>query len=219
MPNMDVKKRTLLLGALLFLVFALAASRSARAQDNGIFRDGYDEPGSCFAGRATMTVVSWKYNGSGRRNIDVTQAENIWGRWDAGQTPTAFPWLNVFALLWALPRHNYVAAEFTIPEGTYPLQWGLLNHGATSGGPPMDVSISTQCGDFNPPEPFCSKRNVMPGENMIGYKLPAYPGIAFCSLTTSGPYYINLRVSDPNVDHPDCPGAACKFNIQNNHTP
>jgi hypothetical protein len=212
MNNMDVLKGTLLAGALAYSAFA-------NSESNGIFRNGYDPVGSCPQGRATMTVVSWKYNGSGRRNIDVTLADNIWGRWDAGQTPVTPPWLNVFALFWALPRHSYVAAEFTLPDNLPLNQWGLFGHGATSGGPPIDVTISDECGDFNPPELFCALRDIPPGQNAPAWKLPGYPGIALCTLEPGGTYYINIRVSDPNVVHPDCSGAACKINVQNNHTP
>jgi hypothetical protein len=219
MPNMDVKKRTLLLGALLFLVFALAASRSASAQDNGIFRNGYEVPGACPQGRITQTVVSWRYDGIGRKLTDVTVADNIWGRSTANAPPIQYPWLNYYAVFWAMPRHGYIAARFDVPPWTLPTQWGMFTHGETLPGPATDMAISDQCGDFNPPEDWCLREGTVVAQRMGTYKQPEAPLFAGCELPIGGSYYINIRLTDPNVVHGQCSGAACQHTIQNNHTP
>lgn len=200
-------------------VVGLAGIHGIANAGNGIMRNGFDPPGSCPQGRVASTVVSWRYDGIGRRLIVVTSGDDIWGRWNASAPAIGFPWENVFALLWALPRNGYVAAGLRVPIDLPPLSWGVLNHGATSGGPPIDVSISDWCGDFNPPEPWCSSFDVGTGATIIAWKMPAYPGPALCALVPDSAYYVNIRISDPDVIHDDCSNSACRINVQNNHTP
>lgn len=219
MPNMDVKKRTLLLGALLFLVFALAASRSASAQDNGIFRNGYEVPGACPQGRITQTVVSWRYDGIGRKSTNVTLADNIWGRSTANATPVPYPWMNFFAVFWAMPRHGYIAAEFDIAPWVPMWQYTLMTHGETIPGPATDMAISDQCGDFNPPGEWCARFGTLTGQRMGATKLPSAPIVAGCNLQPLGRYYINIRFTDPNAQDFYCGAVTCQTTVQNNHNP
>jgi hypothetical protein len=212
MNNMDVLKGTLLVGALAYSAFA-------SADPNGIFRNGYDPVGSCPQGRITQTVVSWRYDGIGRKVTDVTKAENIWGRSTATAIPVPYPWLNYYAIFWAMPRHGYIAAEFTVPPWTPSVQWGIFTHGESLPGPETDMAISTECGDFNPPEPFCLKTNTAVAQRMGQHKLPNAALVAGCELEVGGTYYINIRLTDPNVIHGQCSGAACQHTVQSNHTP
>jgi hypothetical protein len=202
-----------------WLPLALLPAFMAVQASNGIFRNGFELPGYCPSGRVTSTVVSWRYDGNGRRLMDVTNGDNVWGRWEATQPAIGFPWHNVFALFWALPRAGYVAAGLKTPTDLTLSAYGILNHGATSGGPPIDMAISDWCGDFNPPGAWCSASNVGTGQNIIAWKFPEFTGPALCELQPGMSYFLNLRVHDPAIVHDDCGGSACRLNIQNNRNP
>ena len=186
---------------------------------NGIMRDGFEPEGWCPAGRVTQTVVSWRYDGIGRRGTDVTLADNIWGRSTASGPSVGYPWLNYYAIFWAMPRHGYIAARFDVPPWALPTQWGMFTHGETLPGPATDMAISDRCGDFNPPEDWCLREGTVVAQRMGTYKQPEAPLFAGCELPIGGSYYINIRLTDPNVVHGQCSGAACQHTIQNNHTP
>jgi hypothetical protein len=183
---------------------------------NGIFRDGFDPPGSCPQGRITHTVVSWRYDGIGRRGTDVMHAENIWGRSTATGPSVGYPWLNFFAVFWALPRHGYVAAVFDIPSDIPPGQWGMFTHGETIPGPATDMAISDWCGDFNPPEPDCVRRNTGTGHRMGTHAVRPGGPIVACPLEASGSYYVNIRFTDPNAQDFYCGPQTCQTTVQHN---
>jgi hypothetical protein len=209
---------------ILAIALALAAgvlglASSATAQTNGIMRDAFEVPGYCPPGRVAHTTVSWRYDGIGRRAIDVTRAEALWGRWDAGQTPVDYPWLNVFAILWQFPRHGYLGAEFDIAPWVLSWQYNRMTHGETLPGPWTDISVSDWCGDFNPPDPWCMTDATYTGQSMGVYKLPEAPVFAGCTLQPLGTYYLNLRFTFPDVEHWDCGSSACTTTIQNNRNP
>lgn len=209
---MDVLKGALIAGALLCSPFA-------NSESNGIFRNGYEEPGACPQGRVTQTVVSWRYDGIGRKVTDVTSADNIWGRSTANAIPIPYPWLNYYVIFWAQPRHSYIAAQFTVPPWTPPIQSGLFTHGESLPGPATDMAISDQCGDFNPPEDWCLRTDTVIAQRMGAHKLPESSVFAACQLEVGGTYYVNIRLTDPNVVHGQCSGAACQHTVQSNHTP
>ena len=88
-------------------------------------------------------------------NVDVTQYANIWGR--SSRSSPIIPWPGVsHNVAMVLNRHLLIAAAFTVPtSGLVPTLNGLLTHSENHPGPALDVAISTQCGDFNPPSSQC----------------------------------------------------------------
>ena len=175
----------------------------------------------CPAGRQTVADVCYSYGPSNcANNTDVTKFENIWGR-TAGTDPTAvlFPGENVFAILKNMQKTGYISARFVAP--TTPNNfWGIFNHAATTSGPPLDMTISSTCGDFGVADFRCNVTNIPTGDNMLAWKLPGYPGPALCQLTPGATYYLNFRITNPPpATHNDCSGSTCKVNIQDNHTP
>lgn len=207
-------------GDLLLPVFVaivgLAGIHGIANAGNGIMRDGFEPEGWCPAGRVTHTVVSWRYDGIGRRGTDVTLAENIWGRSTASGPSVGYPWLNFFAVFWALPRHGYVAAAFDVPEDVAPTQWGMFTHGETLPGPATDMAISDWCGDFSPPEPECVRRATGTGQRMGTHRLPDAEILVACTLRPGERRYINVRISDPLVDDFYCGAQTCQTTVQHN---
>jgi hypothetical protein len=199
------------------LALFLCLAGSAHAQENPIYFDGYDKPGACPAGRIESTMVSWRYDGIGRRVIDATQAENIWGRAYAGGPTIGFPWMNVFAIFWSFPRNGYIAARFEVPMDTPSWAWGMFTHGETIPGPATDMAISPRCGDFNPPGQFCQARGTRIGQRMGTWGMPGFPGVS-CKLQPGQAYYLNIRLSDPTVEDYFCNTGACQTTVQHNHT-
>ncbi|HEU4663595.1 MAG TPA: hypothetical protein VFS55_06165 [Dokdonella sp.] len=182
-------------------------------------RDNFETADSCPIGRVENTVVAWRYDGAGRRTIDVTQAENLWGRIISDASPVPFPWLQSFAVLWSMPRDGYIAAAFDVPEAVDLATWGKFTHGETLPGPATDMAISRWCGDFNPPEPGCSFRGTTTGQAMSVYKrIGAIVNVA-CVVEPGETYYVNVRVTDPEVVNGQCTASTCRTTIQHNHTP
>lgn len=206
-----------LLTGLLGLALPSAAQAQTQPLANGIYFDGYDSQGDCPRGRIESTMMSWRYDGIGRRIVDVTQAENIWGRAHAGGATVPFPWMNVFAVFWSLPRHGYVAARFEVPMDMPAWAWGMFTHGETLPGPATDMAISPRCGDFNPSGLFCQMRSTGVGQRMGVWGMPGFPGVA-CKLVPGQTYYINIRLSDPEVEDYFCNAGACQTTVQHNHT-
>jgi len=200
------------------VVLGAAACPVAHA-DNGIMRDNFELAGSCPGGRVEQTVVAWRYDGAGRRTIDVTLADNLWGRGDSNGTPVAFPWMQSFIVLWGMPRDGYIAAAFDVPLGSNVLTWGKFTHGETLPGPPTDMAISEWCGDFNPPEPGCSFHGTSAGQSMSIYKRTGAAINVACVVEPGKFYYANIRITDPDVVNGSCNTQVCRTSIQNNHVP
>ena len=95
---------------MLLLLLLPCAAGAAHAETNAVFIDDFETAGACPPGRIRSTVMSWRYDGIGRTATDVTRAENIWGRSQAGMPTVPFPWLNYYAIFWSMPRNGYIAA-------------------------------------------------------------------------------------------------------------
>ena len=187
-------------------------------ETNGIHFDGFDQSGSCPTGRIGSTMMSWRYDGIGRVLTDVTRAENIWGRAYAGAPTVPFPWLNYYAIFWSFPRTGYVAAQFIVPTDLPAASWGMYTHGETIAGPATDMAISKRCGDFRPAEEYCHRYGTHAGQRMGLWQMPGGM-VAGCELEPGQTYYVNIRLTDPEVDHSLCNHLACQTTVQHNHTP
>jgi len=152
-------------------------------------------------------------------NVDVTKYENIWGRSGPGSPIVLFPGVshNVAILL---NRDLFVAAKFVVPtSGMTAGAAGFMTHAETNGGPPLTMSFSTQCGDFNPPSTQCIVRQTS-GFGIIGHwRLPTGTGNG-CVLTPGQQYYVNFKLTNPDaVDTTNCSRDYCVTSIITNITP
>jgi hypothetical protein len=177
-------------------------------------------PDVCPPGRASsMTLAVQSYTG-GRKLMDVTQADNLFGytAWTAPRL--TYPWKNDFTIF-DFPRTAglYVAAKFVVPMNSNPSQWGAFNNLETIPGPGIDFAISERCGDFTPASPYCSADDVYGGRALPRHKLPGYAGPALCKLTPGGTYYVNIRLDDPAAGGANCIAGLCRVGVQHNHNP
>ncbi len=167
-----------------------------------------------------MWLAVGSYTGGGRKIMDVTQADNLFGYYAWSGARLSYPWKNEYTVF-EFPRATgaYIAAKFTVPAGTPANQWGVFGNLETLPGPGIDVAISDRCGDFTPSALYCSADDVFGGRPILKDKLPGYPGVALCSLSPGATYYVNIRLDDPVAGGANCAGNVCKFGIQRNHTP
>lgn len=175
---------------------------------------------SCPAGRITSTVLSLRYDGFGRKVMDVTSADNVFGYYEWNSPILQFPWKQGFTIFWGLPRTpgTYVAMKFKVPANTPMTTYGRIYKGETSGGPPGDFAISPSCGDFSPQAQYCFRENILTGGLYGSYKAPGSAVVAACTLVPGQEYYLNLRITNPSLNHFDCTNTTCKMTIQNNHS-
>jgi hypothetical protein len=152
-------------------------------------------------------------------NVDVTKYENIWGRSGAGMPISLFPGVshNVAILL---NRGLFIAAKFTVPtSGMSAGANGYLTHAETNGGPPLTMSISTQCGDFSPASTQCFRQETSSFGILAHWRLPTGSGNG-CVLTPGQQYYVNFKLTNPNaVDTINCSRDYCVVSILSNITP
>jgi hypothetical protein len=222
-------KRSLV--ALAVLGLTAAAATNALADDevgydaDVIYGDGFDAD-ACPAGRQTVADIGYTYGlGSTTiaRGVDVTQADNIWGRTSPTQTIVGFPWDNYFAIIMNFNKTSYIAARFVVPDDADPLLTGLFSHGETLPGPNLTMSISTTCADFHPADAICLRTNINAGGLLTKFMLPGatdprtgLPVIA-CPLEPGQTYFVNIKMTNPPVTHQDCNSTTCKVTVQTNH--
>jgi hypothetical protein len=174
----------------------------------------------CPAGRAaTMTLAVQSYTG-GKKTMDVTQGDNLFGYYSWTMARLPYPWKNDFTIF-DFPRTAglYVGAKFVVPINSIPSQWGTFTNLETIPGPGLDFAISPRCGDFSPTAQYCAASNVFGGRPILSHKLPGYPGPALCKLTPGASYYLNIRLHNPAAGGANCNAGLCRVGIQHNHTP
>ena len=181
------------------------------------------QPQSCPPGRLMTTQLSLRYDGLGGsvRNMDVTQADNIFGYNSWTDPRMSFPWKQNYTIFWGFPRTAgaYVAAQFTVPVSTPANQSGILQNLETMPGPGTDWALSQVCGDFSPAAQHCASSNVISGRRYGVYKLPGLPATAGCDLQAGGTWYMMFRLTNPAAGGQNCFSTTCRFGVQNNHTP
>lgn len=178
-------------------------------------------PTSCPAGRIVSTVLSLRYDGIGRKSMDVTKADNILGYNDWSGPRAEFPWKQGYTIFWGIPRTPgaYIAAEFVVPNNTPTNQWGKLYNTETIPGPGTDWALSKQCGDFSPAAQYCASSNVITGRLYGNYKVPGAPIAAACELRPGERWYMMFRLSNPSAGGQNCNATTCQVGVQNNHNP
>lgn len=201
----------------------LAAATSQTQPADGIYKDSFDSGASCPAtidspnGPLNLRRISdiWYYPAGVRHTVDVTDFANIWGHIDALDGLTDWPGVpGASPTIKTIGRHEYVAAKFHVPPDALPTLNGTMKHVSYWGGPPIDVSISQTCGDFDPIEPACIGTNSHNDDNpVVRWKL-GNGSRSYCHLDTDTDYFVNIRFTDPNANSADCSGSACQTTIQ-----
>jgi len=197
---------------------ALLVLAMAPGVTDAIFRDTFDAQ-ACPAGRQTRANISW--HGSTLTNVDVTQWANVWGRSDAFDPPVPWPGLSdSMPTILNFGKDTYMALEFRVPPGSPPNLYGWITHTEYNYGADLTASISTGCGDFEPPSsPLCLIHSVS-GQLLVPWALP--PPQTFCPLVQNGDYFLNLVITDPRRPSTTCAPAepSCVVGTANNyHTP
>lgn len=194
-------------------------SAHATTMADQILLESFEAHDYCPPGRIITTKVGWRYDGVGAGQIDATQAKSIWGRNTLGSTQVDMPWLQEFAMFWNYPRADYyLAAQFTLPENLPLNEHGFFTHAETLSGPPIDTAISETCGDFYSSGPKCVTEDVGVGHTFAAWHVDTMSANS-CTLHAGTTYYLNVRLTDPDVDSPQCGVYSCVLNIQTNHTP
>lgn len=201
------------------LLLAAATSQTA----DGIYKDSFDAGASCPAtidspnGLLNLRYISdlWYYPAGTRHGIDVTDFANIWGHIDALDGLTEWPGVpGASPTIKTIGRREYVGASFHVPADALPTLTGTMKHVMYWGGPPIDVSISRTCGDFDPVEPYCSAYDRPANDNaMLRWKL-GNAQRSYCHIEPDGDYFLNIRFSDPNASSQDCTVTSCQTTIQ-----
>ena len=170
-------------------------------------------PDTCPAGRLANTPIYYPNSGQGTRpNVSVTSWDSVWGYRNA--TDTLHPWPGVSGsspVLMNFIRGRYLAARFTVPTTAAPTLFGFLNHGTYLAGPPLTMSISQSCGNFNPTATRCYIENRGAGESMVSWVTSENPNR--CILTPGQSYYVNVKLTDPNAVNTACNSTSCNVAI------
>jgi hypothetical protein len=204
-------------------IAALLLAAATSQTSDGIYKDSFDAGANCPAtidspnGPLNLRSTSdiWYYPAGVRHGVHVTDFANIWGHIDALDDLTDWPGVpGASPTIKTIGRYEYVAAKFHVPPDALPTLNGTMKHVMYWGGPPIDVSISPTCGEFNPFGPYCSAYDVPPNDSaMLRWKL-GNGQRSYCQLEPDADYFLNIRFSDPNANSQDCAGTTCQTTIQ-----
>ncbi len=204
---------------------SLILGASLLAKMDTVIANGF-ETTACPYTQQENASVSYSYTlNPVLQNVDVTQFQNVWGRNSTSGAIVPWPGRNAYALM-TINRNLIFAMRFTVPaSGLSPTLRGMFTHGETIPGPNLSVSISSQCGDFDPPSMYCKKVNVGAGQPAVGWQLPTGAANNLCVLTPGQTYYANFKLTNPDAVDPlncgDQPSTShiCVVSIVNNVTP
>jgi hypothetical protein len=201
----------------------LAAATSQTADT--IFTAGLDEPYVCPASittgndtrtlRHTSDIIYLPNTGHVRRNVNITDFNNIWGHIDELDGITLWPGIpGASPTIKTIGKTEYVGAKFHVPAFTPPTVSGSFKHVMYSGGPRLDFSISRFCGDFHPEEDGCSVTGAAADDNAMVHWRVSAGDHWHCGLQPDTDYYVNIRFTDRATTGPDCFGSTCYSTIQ-----
>lgn len=172
-------------------------------------------PGTIPPGRQTFGRVSWGISAQDSRNADYRAWEQIWGSASGHSAPVAFPGPSVTQAVAYLSAGSYIAAQF-VATGN-PKAWGMFIRGNNPFGPPIDLCISAQPGDFSVDlaNPGALKLNSPSDLStaMIWTVDPANVNRSYAHLVRGQTYYLNVRFHDA---HPT--GSSYPVYLQHSHT-
>jgi hypothetical protein len=146
-----------------------------------------------------------------RHNVDLTLWDNIWGH--VSETDNVTPWpgpSGATPTISTLGKTQYIAAKFHVGASP-PSVFGFYKNVSYGAGPNLDVSISTNCGDFTPSQQTCVATNKPANDAGMLYWSLTNP--VYCKLEPNTDYYFNVQFHDPNTSGPGCSGGTCRTTI------
>lgn len=188
----------------MFVTSALILSASLLGTADVVFSDTFDlSPDTCpdSSIRASRSDIRYPTTGNSLRyDVDLTLFENIWGHSNNSDSAVAWPGRNGSGpALLNFGKSQYVAARFHVPPGITTTSSGFYGYATYYSGPPVELAISTTCGDFQPANPACvSTRSA--GESFGKWRI--VPSTQNCPLAPDTDYFVNVRLVDALPD--DC---------------
>ena len=204
------------------LLLAAATSQTSDSIFDAGFDDGYQCPLSISTPTGTRTlrrtsdIIYLPNEGHIRHAVNVTAWDNIWGHISELDGLTDWPGVaGASPTIRSLGKREYIGAKFHTPPDLLPNMRGWYKHVMYSGGPPIDFAISRICGDFDPAA-GCSAYNARADDNtMVSWRTSGTTTAYQCTLAPDTDYYVNIRITDPNVNDVNCSGSNCYSTIQN----
>jgi hypothetical protein len=211
---------------------ALIVAHTAHAGPaDSIFSDSWEIDTSCHdtitlpdgsqRSQITRSDITYGIYSGSRPNSDVTKWESIWGSASLTGSVTLWPGPGAASpVIRDFDRDGYVAAKFHVPAGFLPAHFGQYVHAINPPGPPIRVSYSQICGDFNPaPGVGCGIVEEWPDDLSTGlqWKLES-TNPNFCALQADTDYYLNITLVDP-LTTDQCPigDMQCQVYLQHTH--
>ena len=152
-----------------------------------------------------------------RPGVDISNFDNIWGHINELDGVTPWPGARgASPTIRRIGHYQYIGAKFRVPDSASSSLSGYFKHVSYGGGPNIDFAISTQCGDFHPPQPACSAADVVSDDySMVRWGVSSSSS-AECHLEPGSVYYVNIRFTDPLTHGPDCDNGTvtCQTTIQ-----
>jgi hypothetical protein len=220
--------------ACVLAALALARVESVHAAplgDDEIFADSFEIDTACHdlitlpdgTARTLITTshITYGVGGAQRWNMDMTRWDNIWGA--ASTVGAIAPWPGPTAaspVIRQFTRDGYIGAKFHVPAGFSPAHFGQYVHGINVPGPPVRVSYSLICGDFDPaPGMGCGVREYWPDDLSTGlqWKIDS-TNPNFCALQQDTDYYLNIALVDVlSTDQCSYANPSCDVYLQHTH--
>jgi len=204
----------------------LLATAVAQTPPEAILQDSFDDGAACPATilgstgplslRTMSDILYLPGTAHVRRNVNVTDWNNIWGHIDEFDDLMLWPGVpGASPTIRTVGKTEYVAAKFHVPLDALPTLNGTFKHVMYGGGPNVDATISRTCGDFETREPGCWVQNWESNDNFTLYWRINSTANLYCNLVPGGDYYLNIRFSDPETTGPDCRNdGTCQMTFQ-----
>jgi hypothetical protein len=228
--NVQRTRRAACVLSALALVVVETAHAAALGGDQ-IFADSFEIDTSCHdvitlpdgtpRWLITQSDISYSIYPAARFDVDVTNWDNIWGTASVNGPTTPWPGPTAASpVIRDFTRDGYLAAKFHVPAGFSPTHFGQFAHSINPPGPPVRVSYSLICGDFDPaPGLGCGVTEYWPDNLSTGlaWKInSANP--SFCALQPDTDYYLNIALVDPlTTDQCVMANATCLVYLQHTH--
>lgn len=146
------------------------------------------------AGRLTQAIVTWLTHDRFSASADLTKYKNVAGVIEQGQVPLDWPYANGSTYKFSCPANKYVAFEI-VPTATQAVK--SIKIPTYSDGVPLDISLSTNIGDFNPATALKVVINANTFDEPILYFRNYPPNTGFYTyLVTGQRYFLNVRPHD-----------------------
>lgn len=144
----------------------------------------------------TRASISYGVYQAERKNIRVTEWEDVWGYNDTRAT-TPVPWPGVGGaapVIRVFPAGGYLCLHFHTPADVASRS-GTFSNPSYVAGPDVTMAVSALPGDFSAalPTPGCLVRNVPTSDgNLILWKGTSNAPGSWCNLQPDADYYVNI---------------------------